>query len=150
MSPFWENLSFYFKWPKSWICQNWKIAQVARLNPYMKLKEYFGQKTSFETFVSGSINLGYYEYLASPFFIFIIVKAIVWSGSATPSVRPSGVCKKVYQLNLRRRRENTRKYANPRLANATLPPDGGKKCSLFCVFPSGAKHCLTLMLLISN
>ena len=42
-------------------------------------------------------------------------------------LRPSGVCKKVYQLNLRRRRENTRKYANPRLANATLPPDGGKK-----------------------
>ena len=59
-------------------------------------------------------------------------------------LRPSGVCKKVYQLNLRRRRENTRKYANPRLANATpLPPDGGKKCSLFCVFPSGAKQLLT-------
>ena len=30
------------------------------------------------------------------------------------ALRPSGVCKKkVCQLNLRRRRENTRKYANP-------------------------------------
>ena len=43
-------------------------------------------------------------------------------------MRPSGVCKKVYQLNLRRRRENTRKYANPLVEREwACEPDGGKK-----------------------
>ena len=72
------------------------------------------------------------------------------------ALRPSGVCKKkVCQLNLRRRRENTRKYANPLSSRESrdevlLLPDGGKKCSLFCVFPSGSQYLSHISNLILN